>query len=286
MQVKITNVYANKGQPKLHLKGAWGNSFLIEYPDEKILFDLGWKGKIFLQNLSHLAHSPKDISTVIFSHGHRDHTGSLPLFLKNRTVDTPLTIYGHPSMTEQKKQKILGPIQLNMTYPDMTQIDPNKYQVHFNTDPVQVHDKLWTTGEILKRKEKDGTKKGLIHKVNNAWERDPLLDDLSLVLETQEGLVLIGGCMHAGLLNTLDHVQNQFKSTEKIITTIIGGTHLFASSTEDIESIMQKIEEKYQIKHFYLNHCTGSTARAKFIEKFGVNRVSSCPVGTQLSFEC
>ncbi|UYP44584.1 7,8-dihydropterin-6-methyl-4-(beta-D-ribofuranosyl)-aminobenzene-5'-phosphate synthase [Candidatus Lokiarchaeum ossiferum] len=285
MQVKITNVYTNKGQKELHLKGAWGNSFLIEYPDDKILFDLGWKGKIFLQNLTHLGHSPNEISSVVFSHGHRDHTGSLPLFLKNRTITKPLSIYGHPSMTEPKKQKILGPIQLNMTYPNMDQIDPNKYQVHLNTDPVEIHDKLWTTGEILKRKEKDGTKKGLIHKINNTWKRDPLLDDLSLILEAKEGLIIIGGCMHAGLLNTIEHVHDQFKASGKKISTIIGGTHLFTSSPEDIDAIMQKIENKYQIEHFYLNHCTGTNAQTKFKEKFGSERVSSCPVGTQLSFE-
>ena len=83
MHVKITSVYENEGNPQMNLKGSGGNAFLLEFENEKLLFDVGIKGKILLHNLHILKISPDSITKIVFSHGHLDHTWGLPKFLEN-----------------------------------------------------------------------------------------------------------------------------------------------------------------------------------------------------------
>ena len=120
MDVKITNIYSNIGQPEKNLKGAYGNGFFLEFGNEKMLFDLGWKGKVLLHNLNELNINIDEIEKIIFSHGHMDHTKALPAFLKSRDPSKKITIIGHPAILERKKIQLLGMRLLSLAFPDLT----------------------------------------------------------------------------------------------------------------------------------------------------------------------
>ena len=118
-----------------------------------------------------------------------------------------------------------------------------------------------------------------------------MLDDQSLVLDTTEGLVLITGCCHAGLLNTMEHVQ---KMINKPFKAIIGGTHMVRFSKEEVEQVADVLEKEYGLPDLYLNHCTDNlpiplikkTPVTKILKKrFGENKVKTCSVGTEFIFE-
>jgi 7,8-dihydropterin-6-yl-methyl-4-(beta-D-ribofuranosyl)aminobenzene 5'-phosphate synthase len=113
------------------------------------------------------------------------------------------------------------------------------------------------------------------------WRPDPYADDLSLVLETEAGLVVICGCCHAGLLNTLAHVRRNF---DRPITTVIGGTHLMSADTAYLQRVVTVLRNEYGRLDFYLNHCTGEQAFLALFKAFG-HRVHSCPAGTRLTFD-
>ena len=284
MQVKIINIYSNVGQPEKNLKGAYGNGFYLEFGSEKILFDLGWKGKILLNNLNELNINVDEIGKIIFSHGHMDHTKALPAFLKKRDSSKKITIIGHPSIMERKKVKILGLRILNIGFLKLTDKMKSMIDFQFSKDPVKINEFLTFTGEITERPDKDGTEKVMVHFINGAWEPDPLLDDASLVLETKDGLVIIGGCMHSGLLNTCKHVSKMFNG--KKIIAIIGGTHMMGFDAKEVEHVAKEVEEKYGLPKLYLNHCTGEKVVAQLRDKFGSEVVMSCPVGTTLTYDC
>jgi 7,8-dihydropterin-6-yl-methyl-4-(beta-D-ribofuranosyl)aminobenzene 5'-phosphate synthase len=83
---------------------------------------------------------------------------------------------------------------------------------------------------------------------------DPLGDDLSLVVETPKGLVLVLGCAHAGMVNIVRHVQRRFPSEN--IYGIIGGTHLGFSSDRQFDATLDVIEA-LGIEKIGVSHCTG-----------------------------
>lgn len=283
MDVKITNIYNNDALPGKGLQSGHGQSFYIEYEKEKILFDIGWKGKRFLNNINHLGISPNQIKKIVFSHGHMDHTGGLPAFLKAKTVNEPIGIIAHPSVTEPKAVKIFGLRLLSASFPKLDKKLEERIKFNFVREPFKVTTKLSTTGEIRDRSEKDGTSKKIVHKVNGKWERDVLFDDLSLILETKDGLVLICGCCHAGLLNTCAYVAKLFN---KNIIAILGGTHMLEFSKEEVEHVGDVLEKAYGSPMLYLNHCTGKKTISQLKARFGSEIVRPCLVGTELTFEC
>ena len=149
-----------------------------------------------------------------------------------------------------------------------------------NDDPIQIITNLWTTGEIYDRLEPLGSSANLFIKYRDSWLPDPYIDDLSLVLKTEKGLVLICGCCHAGILNTMIHVEKIFKSS---INSVIGGTHLISVDDQYLDYVINVFEDCYPKTSFYLNHCTGTNAFMKLTTALG-QRVKACPTGMILSF--
>jgi len=148
-------------------------------------------------------------------------------------------------------------------------------------NPVEIIPGLWTTGVIVNRTEPMGSNSDHCVPKENGWIPDPYLDDMSLVLKTENGLVLICGCCHAGILNTLNHVRQYFSEQ---LQTIIGGIHLISAKPDDIEHVIDVLQREYPAVNFYLNHCTGDAALSRFAEVFK-DRVFECPVGTILEFQ-
>lgn len=160
-----------------------------------------------------------------------------------------------------------------------------KQQVQFISakEPFEVIPHLTTTGEILDRSEKDGTEpRRAWHKSHGKWESDPIVDDLSLVLEAQDGLVIIGGCCHAGILNTCAHVSKMF---DERIHAFIGGSHMLHFTRDEVSHVADVLEQTYGPPQLYLNHCTGKKTMAQVREQFGSEIAHDCRVGTELTYE-
>lgn len=131
------------------------------------------------------------------------------------------------------------------------------------------------SGEIPRQRAFETGDADLYVKRDGALEKDPLADDQSLAVETAEGLVLILGCCHAGLINTIDHFQAKLPG--KRIHTVIGGTHLgFAPAAQLRETIA--ILRSLGIARLGLSHCTGLAAGARLAQELG-DVVTCCSVG-------
>ena len=145
---------------------------------------------------------------------------------------------------------------------------------------VEILPGLWTTGDITERPELEGSSAGLSIRVDSNFQPDPYADDLSLVMKTSDGLVLICGCCHAGLLNTLLHVKTHFTDP---VHTVIGGTHLLHTSGPELRQIIEILEADYTIGSFYLNHCTGEDVIKTLAKHFG-SRVQPFHSGVSIQF--
>jgi 7,8-dihydropterin-6-yl-methyl-4-(beta-D-ribofuranosyl)aminobenzene 5'-phosphate synthase len=151
-------------------------------------------------------------------------------------------------------------------------------------NPIEVLPGLSTLGEIptAERTEKQGTASRAFHKVDGQRQWDPVIDDLSLILEAKEGLVIVTGCCHAGLLNTCTRATKLFN---KRIKAIIGGTNMLEYSTEDVEHVGDVLEKSYGTPELYLNHCTGKEVIEQLRTKFGSGIVHDCFAGSEVTFE-
>jgi 7,8-dihydropterin-6-yl-methyl-4-(beta-D-ribofuranosyl)aminobenzene 5'-phosphate synthase len=290
MKVEVLNVYSNETEKGSRLKGDHGQSFLISTEKEKILFDTGAKGKILIHNMKELDICPDEIDKLVLSHGHFDHTGGLPGFLDMRTFEWPLPVYAHPLVREKKIGKI-GPIRMKLGFPDLSREQEEKVEFLLNKASQQLTRCLRTTGEISERDEVDGVEPKAMHLEDGKLAIDPVLDDLSLVLSTTEGEVIIAGCAHSGILNICEAVK---KSTGRKIIAIIGGTHMVSYTREEVLHVSEVLKEKYDYPDLFLNHCTDKLP-IPFVKKtpafdiikevYGADKVNKCYVGTKLSFE-
>jgi 7,8-dihydropterin-6-yl-methyl-4-(beta-D-ribofuranosyl)aminobenzene 5'-phosphate synthase len=133
-------------------------------------------------------------------------------------------------------------------------------------------------GEITDRPEPEGRSARHVVPTEDGWLPDPYRDDTSLVVETQ-GLTVVCGCCHAGLLNTLAHVHQVF---QRPIATIMGGTHLVDADTAYPQHVIEVLRDTYGSPRLYLNHCTGERAYIALANAFG-DQANPFSAGTTLA---
>lgn len=290
MEAKILNVYSNEIMPGSELRGDHGQSFLIVFGNQKIMMDVGARGDILLHNMGVLDVSADDIDKLVLSHGHYDHTKGLPDFIDSRSIEAPLKVIAHPDIREPKRLKF-GPIKKDLGFPDLTQDQENKLEFLFSKTSQKLNEYLITTGEIRERPERDGSEPRAQKLEDGEWVVDPVYDDISLVLQTRDGQVIITGCAHAGILNICEFAKN---NSEASIKAIIGGSHMARYSKDEVILTAQKLKDKYDFPELYLNHCTDKLP-SKFLrttktidilkEHYSAYKVKNCYVGTELIFQ-
>ncbi len=109
----------------------------------------------------------------------------------------------------------------------------------------------------------------------DGFSSDLFPDDQALIVEDEQGLVVILGCCHAGLINTLDYAR-ELTGRDRI-QAVIGGTHLLGASSERISWTIEALS-KMDIPQLALSHCIGFVASAQLYHAFG-SRVRPLNVG-------
>jgi len=274
---KITCVVDNTVQHGSLYWGEHGVSFRIETDQGCFLFDTGRSESVLWHNLGMLGGCPRDAKALVLSHAHTDHTGALITVLSQKPG---LPLYASPDLFRPRfklQNDSYKPIGLSVTQEELSQLA----DLRLSSAPAEVLPGIWTSGEISERSEPEGRSNRHRVLIDGGWQPDSYRDDMSLVIETQEGLVVVCGCCHAGLLNTLAHVQRVF---QRRIVAILGGTHLVEAEETHLKRVIDVLRDTYDVPRLYLNHCTGERAYVALASAFD-NRVNPCPVGTTLIFE-
>ena len=230
--------------------GEWGFSAMIEVDGERILFDAGSRENTVVQNAKELNINLDSLDNIYLSHNHKDHTGGLitlkkeyPNSFKNAHVGEGI-FYSRPHFGN-------GNYILSNKY--TLENLGIKFITHKN--PTQLVPGVWTTGQVPRKyEEKNWSDLGkMIDSKGNTVE-DIIPEDQSLFFDTENGIVLISGCGHAGLANTLDYVKKIIPG--RPIYKIIGGFHLLKLSNDKLEWTAGKMREA-GVKYFVGAHCTG-----------------------------
>lgn len=259
--------------------GEHGVAFLVETDDRRLLFDTGQSGTVLLRNLELLEVDPATIDALAISHAHYDHTGALPALLGRLRPGTPL--YANPDLFRERFSRREGEtksIGLSLGREALA----GHFTLNLGGTPQEMLSGVWTTGEILERPEQEGSSETHLMRDGETLVADAYRDDMALVLHLGDHLVLLCGCCHAGLLNTLAHVKRVF---ERPIAVIAGGLHLTSATEEDLRHIGEVLSTMPALQRVYPNHCTGEAAFVALTQHLGSSVVRPCPAGTQFDLE-
>jgi len=255
------------------LYGEHGFSLFLDGPGTKILFDAGPAGVATLNNAPRLGIDLRATQAMVLSHGHMDHTGGLLAIL--RAIDKPIPIYAHPEIFRDRYSKRDD----RLTYAGLPfkreALEGMGAAFDLSTEFREIANGVCLSGEIPRRHAFETGDTKLLVREDGELRRDPLRDDQSMVVETAEGLALILGCCHSGLVNTVDHFKSKLPG--KPIHTIIGGTHLDFAPEEQLRQTITVLKG-LRVKRMGLSHCTGLRAGARLAHELG-DGVAYCTVG-------
>jgi 7,8-dihydropterin-6-yl-methyl-4-(beta-D-ribofuranosyl)aminobenzene 5'-phosphate synthase len=277
--MRVICVVNNAVQRSSLFWGEHGLSFLIERGERRILFDTGMSGTVLLHNLEVLGIDPASFDGLVLSHAHNDHGGGLEKLIEVTRSGIPL--YAHTDIFRERFTRKDTEVK-NITFVTTRQAIEAKFTLRLHEDPVEVIPGVWTTGGIKERPEPKGTSPGHLMREGDVIVPDTYQDDMAMVLEIGESLMVLCGCCHAGLLNTLAHVERNFR---KPISVIAGGLHLTSNTPEQLSHVSEILSSNSVLRRVYPNHCTGETAFVTLTNTLGSHLVRPCPAGTELDFE-
>src|SRR5215831_8454714 len=247
--------------------GEWGFAALVEADGHKILFDTGARPTTVLENARELKVNLADVQEVILSHFHDDHTTGLMTlrreFMKSNPAALSRVHVGKGIFLERRGKQHNPVTDMKKDFESTGGV----FIVH--EKPEELFPGVWLTGPVPRPYPEKNYPDGVEVKIGDAWQEDNFPDDQSLVFNTSRGLVLLSGCGHSGIINTLQYARSVVRSAP--VEAAIGGFHLFAANDQTLAWTASKLKE-YQTGRLLGAHCTGIESVYRLRELLGLSR--------------
>jgi 7,8-dihydropterin-6-yl-methyl-4-(beta-D-ribofuranosyl)aminobenzene 5'-phosphate synthase len=252
--------------------------------EHRVLFDTGITPDGVVENMRRLELSPADVEAVVLSHGHFDHVSGLQgLFRTVGRAGLPVII--HPEAWNRRRIAVPGREPVSLPSPSKPDLEAAGFEVVEEREPSFLLDgALLVTGEIDRTTPfEQGSAPSHQAQRSGEWHADPLiLDDQALVANVRgKGLVVLTGCGHAGVINTLRHVRRL--TGEGRLHAVIGGFHLSGPRFEPLIGSTCDGFAELEPDYLVACHCTGWKAihalAARFPDAYLPNAV-----GTRFEF--
>jgi len=251
-----------------------GYALLIEVTDgphtTRVLLDAGMSPGGLRHNLRVLGHDPRDIDVIVLSHGHIDHTGGMVGLVDALGGAASMPLVVHPAAWWQRRMAVPGAPIVELPALDRRALVATGFEVLDRPEPSLLLDgRLLITGELPRT---TAFEVGLAHheaRHASGWEPDPTVpDDQAIVLHLRgRGLVVLTGCAHAGIVNTLHHVR-QVTGVDTV-DTVMGGFHL--SGPAALPQLAPTVEALVAMAPSLLvpTHCSGALAQHRLEDELG-----------------
>jgi len=255
---QITILYEAFG-PASALKKDWGFSALIEYGGKRILFDTGNNTEIFAHNVATKGIDLQQLDFAVMSHRHGDHTSGLNHLLH---VNPSVKIYA-----PQENFGVFGAALPGTFYRRNESLASDMRYFDGKPPDTVRFGSPWPEGNFTWISKTTEVAPGLhLILLNGTWGVDLEVKEISLAIDTPEGIVLIVGCSHPTIEKIVDAAKT---AINKPIHLVLGGTHLLPAKDDQISSIATSLRDHWSVRYLAPAHCTGEPAFAILKEAFG-----------------
>ena len=268
---RITMLYDAFGKT-VTMQKDWGFAALIEYGGKRILFDTGNNGDIFAHNVKAKGIDLTKLDFVVVSHRHGDHTSGLNHLLK---VNRSVRIYA-----PKENFGVFG-AALPGTFYRRNESLPLEMRYFDGKPPETLHfGSPWPQGNFIWVTQTTEVAPGFhLILLKGSWGVDLDVMELSLAIDTPEGIVLVVGCGHP----TIEKIVEAAKATiHKPLHLVVGGLHLLPAKDDQISRIATALRDTWKVEWMSPVHCTGEPAFAILQQTFG-DRYLYAGLGTVLT---
>jgi 7,8-dihydropterin-6-yl-methyl-4-(beta-D-ribofuranosyl)aminobenzene 5'-phosphate synthase len=280
--LKITVLVTNLAGDPHEGDGEWGYSALVEVDGHKILYDTGSSADMVLRNAKALKIDLSDVEEVVLSHNHYDHVGGLMALRRELAKINPRAI---------SRVHVGGGVfepRLNASGDDQNGLRLIKSEYLATGGVFIVHDKpteifpgMWLTGPVPRPNSEKNWTPGLSLATPKGLIEDNIPEDSALLFDTDQGMVILTGCAHAGIVNITEFARSILGV--RPIVAVIGGLHLFAASDEALAWTGAKLKS-YGMQSLLAGHCTGIEATYRLRQSAGLTRKTAIVSAVGSSF--
>ncbi len=266
---QITILYDAFGKESTMQKD-WGYAALVEYGGKRILFDTGNNPEILAQNAKAKGVDLTKLDFVVMSHRHGDHMGGLAHVLK---VNPAVKIYA-----PKEGFGVYGSDLPSSFYRKDTSLPAEQRYYEGEPPPIMRFGSAWP-GANFQLVDKNIEIAPDIHLIALVSDKPGTLElrELSLAINTPDGMVIVVGCSHPGI----DKIMEAAGTINPRIHLIVGGFHLVVTSDADITNIVTDLHDRFKVEYVAPGHCTGEPAFSALQKAFG-DRYLYAGLGTTL----
>lgn len=262
--------------------GEWGFAALLEADGKRWLIDTGARAETVLKNAAELGIDLSDITDVVLTHNHADHTGGLLTLRRELAVRNPKAL-----SRAHVGAGIFEP-RLQPDGKDANGLRPLAAAYEASGGVFVVHEKaeelapgVWFTGPVPRAHPERNWSGSLKVRTSGRLAEDTVAEDSAIVVETGQGLVIVTGCGHAGIVNIVEHSRKTVGSAP--VHAVIGGLHLFSASDEQLAWTAARLREAGLV-HLLGAHCTGIEAVFRLRELANLSRRTAVVAAVGASF--
>ena len=267
-KVELTVLVEDSANPtKPDLSAKHGLSFFVKAKtsdgEVSLMMDTGPSPDVLLHNVDLMGIDLRKTEVVMLSHAHYDHTGGLIEALKRMEKGVP--VVAHPKIFDPKF-KVKPSLKFIGTSFKPSDVEAVGGMLLLVAGPVKIADGIMATGEV-ERKVAFEKVEGFWTVDNGRFVEDIMPDDQALIINIEgKGLVVVAGCAHSGIINTIKHAQN-ITGADRVYA-VLGGFHLVKADDKRIQATVNELL-KLDLNFIGPCHCTGSKAVNKIAEALG-----------------
>lgn len=265
--------------------GEWGFAALVEADGHRILFDTGAHSDLVLKNCRSLEIDLSTVPEVILSHSHWDHVGGLITLRQSVLADKKPAALSRVHVGGGIFYPRLGaapPLEANPMVLIKSQYEQSGGIFVVHEKPVQIYPGVWLTGPVPRKYPERNWSGNDKVKTPAGIMEDNLPEDMALVFDTDEGLVVLTGCGHAGVINIIDYARTFVRPAR--VHALIGGIHLFSAADKTFAWTAEKLRG-FGVDNFIGAHCTGIETVFRFRQDLGLDRAHAVVGAVGAEFE-